>query len=369
MLIHRDASFNWVQSIHKCSGHAGGYSQFTGQADVSGGYQGASVVLDAGSRKAIRLMRIGHVLEWVPSGRPMYQGVIMAIEGLNITLKGTWADWLAWPADWISGAGKLTGQIVKDLMTAAGVGACRSNSQAFIAPGTYTLADAQTWSKQKIKDVIDAVNAFEGYEYGGFISCPGSNAGQKAAFYWRPADLDTIHLVIDAATLKDSPQPQPDSEGFGNQIRGYYGNAGAYIDVPGSTASQNESGIRWQTVDAGSDVTTNAPASQAANAMLNGEKVDGKEAPSAAIDITITRDTHIQAANGVLKNIFWLPAGINVLLTNLGTDVPRTLNVVNKKAIIHAQRIKWDTAGEVTISGNNSYNPAVLLARLKGKVA
>jgi hypothetical protein len=131
-------------------------------------------------------------------------------EGYRITLNGVAREWAKRQPGHISWlAGRLSDAMVA-LVGTYGPGALLSTDTSFITNPTAYIASAHDFQKQKTLDIINTYNAYEGYEWGGFIPRPGYSLSEKTAVYCTAPDLTTVHGIVDVRTLAEPMQGSTD---------------------------------------------------------------------------------------------------------------------------------------------------------------
>lgn len=372
-LIVRDAQFNFVTEIPAYCGRRGGYAKPVAQLDVEGGLKGMEFELPRYPKSLPARLQDGFLVEWWKHDRQIYAGKVVAgpddrADSWGLTLKGVASDWMdSVPADYTTGASKKASEIIATLVSSYGPGALLSTATTEIATSSYVIANSLAYSKQTIGSIIEEVNAFEGWEFGDFYPRPGHSIIAKPYFYYRAPDNTTQHYVVDVRTLAERPTLKLDKENFGNKIRTYYGTGTSYNDTNGTADSQTRHGIVWYKIDISGTNTSSADATQAANTLLGGLKVDGVEQPPVTTDLVLDYSTRLRGVSGAMSAMHSINPGQNILLTGIG-ELARNLDAVNNHVFVKIKTVKREE-NKVHLSCNKGYDLGVLLARLKKQVA
>lgn len=369
-LIIIDPANNFAQSLAEFAGGNAGYTNFVGQANVSGGYAGATADISMGSRRAAKRMLTGYLVIRMHRGKPTYIGRVAAPaqqdNDWQLTLNGCFNSWLnnREIASW-SYAAHLASDAFKELLNTY----CEDGylfdrtDQAAIAASSYTVP-AYTASKTTPKSILDYYNSFEGWEYGDFSARQGPKITERSQPYFRAADKTTINYLIDVKRLA---QPlrinQPDLSNFGNAVYVYYGSAGAGV-LTSDSASQSANGVYYKSLDVSGANTVLADGQRVGDIFLNSQKVDGVAVPPTSLEIVLNYDSKITAVNGVSRDIMSIEPGCNVLLTGLD-GAPRSLSSTDNQYFMHITDVRKAQKGEATLMVNRGYDPAVILARAK----
>lgn len=143
-------------------------------------------------------------------------------EGYRITCNGVAREWAKkQPADIYWAEGRLSDAMVA-LVGTYGPGALLSTATTHITNPTSYVALSHDFDKQKTLDIINTYNAYEGYEWGGFIPRPGYSLSEKTAVYCHAPDLTTVHGVVDVRTLAEPMQGSTDMVmDFGTNLSTY----------------------------------------------------------------------------------------------------------------------------------------------------
>ncbi len=369
-LIHIDAGNNYVQSIPEKAAGSAGYTNFVGQANVTGGYAGATCDFSPGSQRQSKRILTGHLVIRMHQGYPTYIGRVVAPadqdSGWQLTLSGGFSLWAdnREIASW-NYAAHLASDAFKELLNTY----CEDGylfdrtDQGSISASAYTVP-AYTASQTKPKAILDYYNSFEGWEYGDYAARQGSKILERSQPYFRAPDKSTIHYIVDTRRLaRPLKINQTDLSNFGNAVYVYYGSAGAGTLLTDS-ASITANGYYYKTLDISGANTVLADAQRVGNLFLDAQKIDGVARPPASLELVLNYDSHVIAASGVRRDIMAIEPGRNILLTNLA-GAPRTLTATDNQYFIHVTDVRKDQKGEVTLMLNRAFDPAVILARAK----
>ena len=370
MILHYDQNMNYVQTVPDSTGGRGGYDKFSAIMDVMGGFMGGDFVLPLSARhQALRIKR-GHYLVWAEQGRAVYGGQVTARDNQGdmyfIQMDGVVNIWAKRQPGHIAWGPGRASDAMEALVRSYGPGPLLSTRADYITRPTAYQCAAYTFTQQKVVDIINHYNNFEGYEWGGDIIGTGLN--RRTVFYYHAPDTTTLHYVIDARTLAAPLQLKPDTEKYGNRVRVYYdpatGGAG-YVDMLG-TAEARAAGTDWAPdIDIGNVTgTTAAEAQEIGRQYLAGLKVNGLETEPVNAEIVLDDDTRIRSVSGAASYPFWLRPGCNVYLA--GASAPgNRIGAAGAGTSLHITSIEWNKSERrVKLTANRSDSLPVMLARL-----
>jgi hypothetical protein len=371
-LLHFDAAGTWQQTIPEYVGGRGGFGSCVTQEDLNGGHKGGELEFSASSRGQLRRITEGGLLVRVINGCPVYGGIVTVKDDLIVKTNGVVAElFRRGRVDSLTWTGKRLDQVLVDLVSTYSPGPLLSTSTSLINVASYVVAGAITPAKKDWFNLVDTFNAFEGWEWGSVSPGQGRTLSNMPQLFARAPDMSTLHYSVDVSRLGSDPVISKDMESFGNKVRVYYGAGSTARDETGSAASVAKYGgtpIWAPPIDISGVATVLADATQAAQTLFAGLKVEGVEQPAVSVEITLTDDSQLTGIQA-MRDIWRIVPGQNLLLVG-GRDTPRSLAAANQPYLIHAETVKKDQkARAVTISGKRSYNPAVLLARLKARAA
>lgn len=367
-IIHRGATGAAVRSFPPYRGYGAGYHSFICQMDTGGGHKGAEVVIEQGHD----LIEIGHTLIWIKDNILKYSGIVSENDNGKITLVGTVYEELSRNFHW-TGTLAIGDTGTNEFLQAPGRCASSrvSTNTAGIGTSSYALAATIDLSAVHALDILETINKYEGWHWGGFFG-PGMSLSEKPMVFFWPPDRATLNWIVDGRTLAQEPDPTPDFENFANYVTCFYNGGANQVGVIGTQASRDKYGTHNNKTnnDIGSN-TSSVDATRLVNVILDGSKVDGIESPPVTAELVLDAGSRLRyvgrsaSAPAIARSsdMWGILPGDNILVT--GRKMPRLLSGVDQESYFQVSTVRYDEGkGQVSAGVKNSYDPAVVLARM-----